>query len=229
MTRLEITPLAKALLKYDPLLSHPATAWILHHVLVSREDSPTTWNWFFCKSGLVTFTRDQFLDGLRAYIAGGTGQKYADRSLEGDFQILVRMYQGAAADGTADSLFYPSVFGVLGLVEKNTYQDRYRRILNPDVPPAAFLYCLSDYAQKTFPDAAVLDVEHLREAPGSPFQSFGITLPAFFEMMRHAPEKVKKSVHISHTAGMHTISFGKTDAAAFLKLVFTDVAQESWI
>lgn len=217
---LRTSPLARALLQHDPLLSHSSTAWILHHTLVSREDSPTAWNWFFCKSGLVTFTREQFLEGLRAFIAAGSNQKYSARSLESDFQVLTRMYQSAGEEG--DSLFYPSVFSPLGLIEKNAYQDRFRRVLNPPVPLGVFLYCLHTQAKLLFPDAIVLDLELLRAQERSPFLSFGLGLDEFFERMRRAGAEIKKAVHLSHTAGMHTISFGKSREAMLLDLAFKE-------
>lgn len=218
--RLRVTPFAAELMARDPLFSHPSTAWILHHVLVSREDSPTAWQWFFCKSGLATFTKEQFLEGLRAYIAASSNQKYAARSLEGDFHVLTRMYQSAGHEG--DALLYPSVFSPLGLIEKNAYQDRYRRILNPPVPVAVFLYCLALQARQLFPDAAVLDLELLRTQEGSPFLSFGLSLNAFFERMRGASADLKKVVTLSHTAGMHTIAFKKKMEADLLDLAFQE-------
>lgn len=154
-------------MRYDPYLTAPTTAWILHHRLVSRPDSPTSWRWFFCESGLVTFTRDEFLRALSAYLMTHSQQKFSERSLLSDFQVLVRMYQSSGQEG--ELLLYPSVFSALGLIQKNAYQDRYRRNLNPPVPITVFLFVCVCRPPNFFPTPVFWILSYCAAASIRPF------------------------------------------------------------
>ena len=217
------TPLAEDLLARDPTLSAPATAWILHHTLASSETHATAWHWFFCHSGLQSFTKAQFVSGLDRFIAGQTNQKYAARSLERDFDVLVRMYaERPDEEGARDSVFYPSVFADLGLIRHNRFHNRYLRVQDPPVPPAVFHYCLLDFTRRRFPDAAVIDLDLVRTLPGAPFLTFGVGMTAYIELHARLSPALHRKIALSHTAGMHTIAFGRTKKNELLDAAYRD-------
>lgn len=88
---LKVTDLGKIIYEYDPFFQNIGTAWLLHRNLVNSEDKATTWYWFFNEFDKKTFTQEEFLKSLKAYILLH-GEKVADSSLKRDFNCLKNTY-----------------------------------------------------------------------------------------------------------------------------------------
>src|SRR6056297_3381539 len=64
----EKTNLAKILLKFDPYFEDTATFWILHYFLCNKEESATSWFWFFNHFNYQEFNKELFIEKLIKFI-----------------------------------------------------------------------------------------------------------------------------------------------------------------
>ncbi|MGI6427392.1 MAG: DUF4007 family protein [Natronincolaceae bacterium] len=130
MIVLKPTEIAREILKNDRFFQQIGTAWILHRNLVKTPENATTWYWFFNKFEKTVFTKEDFLNDLKAYITTN-GQTVANTSLNRDFNCLKNTYEEERFDDISEYIEEGiiSYFSKLNLVKaenKNTY-----RKLNP--------------------------------------------------------------------------------------------------
>ena len=99
---------------------------------------------------------------------------------------------------------------------------RFTRNRNLPIPAAAFLYCLLDLRQRSFPDAAVLDLEKVAAAEGSPFGAFLLETGQFLELYQDLPAKIRKKIVLSSTAGMRTLQVGNISPRDVLEVAYSE-------
>ena len=124
--------------------------------------------------------------------------------------------------GSSDDNFYPSAFAKLGMLSHSKLTARFTRNRNLPIPAAAFLYCLLDLRQRSFPDAAVLDLEKVAAAEGSPFGAFLLETGQFLELYQDLPAKIRKKIVLSSTAGMRTLQVGNISPRDVLEVAYSE-------
>jgi len=140
----EKTNLAKILLKFDPYFEDTATFWILHYFLCNKEESATSWFWFFNHFNYQEFNKELFIEKLIKFIEITGGKVPAKSSLKKDFNVLTRMYLYDPTDHISPEDSLESPFKDLKLIRK---KDDFYKINIPDLnilPPEIFMYCLLD-------------------------------------------------------------------------------------
>lgn len=111
---IELTDIAKLILKEDPYLEELVTWQLLHYNLVSNEDQATTWYWFFNEYKGNKFNRDNLFNNLNSYILIKYGKEISERSLKDDISCLLNMYVDRSITSPEDNIESP--FAQLGLI-----------------------------------------------------------------------------------------------------------------
>ncbi|GAB4533274.1 MAG: DUF4007 family protein [Anaerolineales bacterium] len=143
----------------DPYLEDEGTLWLVHYHLACSREQATTWYWFFNHFVPTLFDKESFLAELEQWVATQQdGQDVARRTLERDFQVLVRTYlPSERRRSPEDALESPlAQLGLVTVEKKGTYRLRQPPIER--IPPLVMLYVL------------------LQEHPGQPRNALGINL-----------------------------------------------------
>ncbi len=216
---------AEQLLRYDRQLDWEETLWILHYNLVSQPDRATTWHWFFGHSGLISFTREQFLARLKKYIIQNSSQKFSPHSLEKDLQVLLRMYRSqqiAQQSNGQQGSFYPSPFTKLNLLTLWGEEERYIRTQQPKIAAEVFVYLLLRYIEQYQPQVTVIDLRKLAEKPSAPFKAIGMEAKQFYQLHESLPAPIRRRLQLSYTAGIWTITVVKLKAEEMLPEIYRE-------
>jgi len=154
-----LTSFGRMVWEHDPYLEDEGTLWLVHYHLACSREQATIWYWFFNHFAPTLFDKETFLTELAQWvIAQQDGQNVARRTLERDFQVLVRTYlPGERQRSPEDVLESPlAQLELLAVEKKGIY-----RLCQPPierVPPLVMLYVL------------------LQERPGQPRTELGLNL-----------------------------------------------------
>lgn len=89
----ELSDLGKLLAKYDPYLEDIFTLWILHSNIAKNIDEATTWYMYFNHCDASNLSKEQIEKiVLREVTKYANGQKFSEKSLGNDVDVLVNMY-----------------------------------------------------------------------------------------------------------------------------------------
>lgn len=112
-----LTPFGEMVWRYDRYLEDEGTLWLIHYHLACSEDSATTWYWFFNHFAYTIFDQETFIEELRQWVIHHEDRKpVARRTLERDFQVLIRTYLPSGLDRSPEDLV-ESPLAELGLIE----------------------------------------------------------------------------------------------------------------
>lgn len=89
----ELSELAGIIMQYDPYLEMAFTWWILHSNIVRNKEEATTWYLYFNYCDADDLDKEQ-IGGIlyRELLKYAKGQKFSDRSLYNDVDVLLNMY-----------------------------------------------------------------------------------------------------------------------------------------
>lgn len=146
MIVLDPTEIAREILKNDRFFQQLGTTWILHRNLAKNSENATTWYWFFNKFEKTVFTKEDFLNDLKAYVTTN-GQTVADTSLNRDFNCFKNTYEEEQFDDISEYIeegiiSYFSKLNLIKIEDKNIY-----RKLNPidkQLPAHIIMYSILD-------------------------------------------------------------------------------------
>ncbi len=128
----------------DPYLEDDTTLWLLHWLVSNNSATATIFFWFFNYFHRSEFSVDDIYSSLSRFIEDNTDRQFAQNTLKGDIQVLLRMYTKQSAHSD-DSMIMESPFSNLGLIsffsKEKTY--RSRLIKRSDIPVSVFGYALS--------------------------------------------------------------------------------------
>ena len=112
-----LTDLAKIILQYDPYFEKSFTWWILHSNIARNKEEATTWYLYFNYCDADDLDKDEICAILyRELLKYAKGQKFSDKSLYNDIDVLLNMY-GRVKDKTDPEDKSVSPFVQLGLVK----------------------------------------------------------------------------------------------------------------
>ncbi len=185
MIVLNPTETAGEILENDKFFQQIGTAWILHRNLVKTPENATTWYWFFNKFEKTVFTKEDFLNDLKLYIAANGGSA-ADTSLNRDFNCLKNTYEEEQFDDISEYIEEGiiSYFSKLNLMKakgKNTY-----RKLNPtskQLPAHIIMYSILDDFKDYSGHQNQIGIDELREKEGYIGRVFNLTHSLLMEKL----------------------------------------------
>lgn len=112
-----LTDLAKIILQYDPYFEKSFTWWILHSNIVRNKEEATTWYLYFNYCDADDLDKEEICAILyRELLKYAKGQKFSDKSLYNDIDVLLNMY-GRVKEKTDPEDKCVSPFVQLGLVK----------------------------------------------------------------------------------------------------------------
>lgn len=112
-----LTDLAKIILQYDPYFEKSFTWWILHSNIARNKEEATTWYLYFNYCDADDLDKEEICAILyRELLKYAKGQKFSDKSLYNDIDVLLNMY-GRVKEKTDPEDKSVSPFVQLGLVK----------------------------------------------------------------------------------------------------------------
>lgn len=211
-----VTEWAKSLIELDPYLDSRASSWILHYRLVTNDQGPTSWKWFFSETEANSFDKSTWIMGCKNWMEKEFKREISERSLSNDFSTMMGMY----SQGEKKDHFYPSPFLHLELVRYDEHLKKYFRNTTVHIPPMILLYLLLVFKNQYFADTGSIDLDFIRRLPDSPTRIFRLETDRVFEILEKLPAPWNKQIIVSRTAGMKTIGFGNLNESKLLKEVY---------
>ena len=204
-----LTPLAQRLLDpagWDPYLEDPGTPWLLHWQLLHHPERATLAYLLFTQFPADRFDKDQVLQWLERGLRNMPHVRATSRSLERDFDVLVRTYLPAhSARGHYGEDSFDSPLIELGLLRRLSRQNyEFVRGEQPSLPLALVAYAVVQFWQRTAPAQNTLALERLMYDPGSPGATFKLNESAFIERLLRIA--VILGLHYDDTAGVRVVS-----------------------
>jgi len=191
---------------WDPYLEDPATLWLLHWLLVSRQDRASTWHLAFTHFNADLFSSKDLIDWLLKVIAQNPNVRATPASLKRDVEVFLRTYTPSHVTKPAllseDTFDCPLVeLGLLRAVEHGLYQ--FIRGPKPSLPAVIFVYALMDFWEKTAPRQQALTFEQVLHGHGSPGGAFKLSENALVERLENLPRWTRLTY--SETAGQRQV------------------------
>lgn len=119
----ELSELGILVAKYDPYLEMDFTLWILHSHIVKNVEEATTWYMYFNRCDADDLGKDEIETILSREITKyANGQKFSDKSLKNDIDVLLNMYSKTKEKYDPEDKNV-SPFSKLGLIKK--YEGKY--------------------------------------------------------------------------------------------------------
>lgn len=88
-----LSPLGTLIEKYDPYIENPYTLWLMHSCIAKNKAEATSWYMYFNRCDANDLDKNQIYSILwreiNQYVAG---QKFSDKSLSSDIDVLLNMY-----------------------------------------------------------------------------------------------------------------------------------------
>jgi hypothetical protein len=176
--------------RWDPYLEDPATLWLLHWLLVSRQERASTWHLAFTSFNVDLFDSRNLVDWLMKIIALNPNVRATPASVKRDVEVFLRTYTpsrttkpGPLSEDTFDC---PLVeLGLLREVEHGIYQ--FVRGPKPSLPDVIFVYALMDFWEQTASQQQALTFEQILHGHGSPGAAFKISENALTERLERLP------------------------------------------
>lgn len=103
----------------DPYLEDDASLWLLHHRLV-RKGYATSYNLIFneLRKERMEFSKDSFVKFMQLKAEAGLNFVFNRNTIEGDFEVFVKLYLGTDASGKDKEEIVSGIFPELSLVRK---------------------------------------------------------------------------------------------------------------
>lgn len=191
----------------DPYLEDPATLWLVHWGLASRQTGPTTWYFLFNELRSSEFGQRSFLNELRRYESRFSNTPVSDETIERDWDCCIRCYVGSGSDRKVlgeDVLDCP--LAELDLLHRSGNDGYYfPRAPRPSLPPLVFAACLVDYLARLKSAANTVSFDQVAYAPGSPGQVFRISENYLVDLLGQLEGVTDGAVSFGATAGLRQL------------------------
>lgn len=214
----QLTPFGQMVWEHDRHLEDEGTLWLIHYHLACSREQATTWYWFFNHFAPTLFDRETFLTELEQWvIAQQDGQDVARRTLERDFQVLMRTYLPSERQRSPeDTLESPLTYlGLLSPVDKATY-----RLTQPAaerIPPLIMLYVLLQERPGEPRTESALNLLQALRQPMSVGRVFNLSAAALIEQIQRLEhEHPEYAVRLVRTGGLDQLQLPSVAPAKVL-------------
>ena len=203
----KFTPLGEKIFANDKYIEERGTLYLLHYKLASNKNLATAWYCFFNEFLMAEFSRDDFVEGLKKYIAMRDGSaEYSPRSLNDDFDCIINTYLPRQKLGKKN--FSPEnnidcPLGELGLIDvMNKNKRTYKKVTpSPDnLNPWIILSVIVDNAD----GRREIGLNELLTAPRNIGRIFNLDSVVMLEVL-YRLERLGQ-IKINRTAGLDVIT-----------------------
>ena len=88
-----LSPIGKLIAKYDPYIENPYTLWLMHSYIAKNKEEATAWYMYFNRCDANDLEKSQIYSILlREITQYASGQKFSEKSLSNDIDVLLNMY-----------------------------------------------------------------------------------------------------------------------------------------
>ena len=153
---------------WDPYLEDPASRWILHWEMATPGGPAYSWCWVFNVLREYEFSKESLVEGIAKACASKAAKAPSSETLARDVECLLHCYvEPANSKAAEDDLDCP--FRSLGLIQP-CFGRHYRFVVGakPSLPLEVFVYALTTYWIRRFPQSPTLSVQDLTYGEGSP-------------------------------------------------------------
>lgn len=208
-----LTPFGELVWRYDRYLEDEGTLWLIHYHLACGEDSATAWYWFFNHFAYSVFDQEMFVEELgRWAINREERTPIARRTLERDFQVLVRTYLPSSRQRSPEDLMESP------LAELELLQDlggRRYRLLQPDpnrLSPLIVLYALlRSQSSEPVVERQIRLAQALRE-PRSPGRVFNLGTASLMDVLNRMTARYPAyAVSFTRSGGLDQLTLPETN------------------
>jgi hypothetical protein len=179
-----LTDFGRAIFQKDPLLAQHSTQWLMHYFLSAPHGpGPAFWHHLVvsCFRTHSTFSREQILTHIGAFIEQTEGKTLSDRSIAGAANAFLGTYHSEEG------------LGELEIIEK--IGDTSYRVLEPEAPLVwVIAYTLIDFWLANFPQQITLNLNDL-SGPNGLTSIFMVSAGRLNRVLRAMQEEGYVEVH----------------------------------
>lgn len=213
-----LTDLGRLVYNHDRYIEEIGTLQLLHYKLSTNLNLATAWYFFFNEFNLTEFTREDFIEAIKKWIAmQEDGESVAVRSLADDFQCIMSTYlprykTNPTRVSPENNIDCP--LGELGLID---ILGRDKKIYRKAIPTAESLcpYTLLAIISEQAKEREEISLNELLTAPCNIGRVFNLDAITMLDML-YRIEKLG-AIRISRTAGLDVIRI--TERQSFLEWV----------
>lgn len=89
----KLSPMGELIAKYDPYIENPYTLWLMHSYIAKNKEEATSWYMYFNYCDANDLEKSEIYTILLRRITQYTaGQKFSEKSLSSDIDVLLNMY-----------------------------------------------------------------------------------------------------------------------------------------
>ncbi|MCH8241024.1 MAG: DUF4007 family protein [Planctomycetes bacterium] len=189
----------------DPYLENVGTVWLIHYLLASRPDGPTTWYWAFNHLSDLEFPVGRLVADLAQRAEANDWNRVAKTTLERDVNCFIRTYIPVKRSRTVaveDTLDCPLT--ELGLIDSIDSDGTYAFVRghHPSLPTNVFAFALLQFWKRIAPRSQSLGFYDIAYEVGSPGKVFKLSESAVVDHMREIAKVTRRRVRFSSTAGL---------------------------
>lgn len=219
-----LTPFGELVWRYDRYLEDEGTLWLIHYHLACSKDGATAWYWFFNHCAYTVFDQETFVEELGQWAINHEERKpVAQRTLERDFQVLVRTYLPTGRDRSPEDLMESPLaeLGLLEVVDRRQY-----RLLQPDpdrLHPLIVLYVLLQRCPgEPWPERQIGLTQVLRE-PMSVGRVFNLGAAGLIDVLNRLEMRYPEwAVRLVRAAGLDRLTLPKVEPLAVLERYYQE-------
>ena len=219
-----LTPFGEMVWRYDRYLEDEGTLWLIHYHLACREDNATAWYWFFNHFAYSVFDQETFVEELGQWALNYENRKpVARRTLERDFQVLIRTYLPSGRDRSPEDLM-ESPLAELGLLE--ALDGKRYRLLQPAPDRLHPLIVLRVLLQRRPGEPRTerqIGLTQVLREPMSVGRVFNLGAAGLIEILNRLEIRYPEyAVRLIRTAGLDQLTLPETEPMAVLERYYKE-------
>lgn len=219
-----LTPFGEMVWRYDRYLEDEGTLWLIHYHLACSEDNATAWYWFFNHFAYSVFDQETFVEELGQWALNYENRKpVARRTLERDFQVLIRTYLPSGRDRSPEDLM-ESPLAELGLLE--ALDGKRYRLLQPAPDRLHPLIVLRVLLQRRPGEPRTerqIGLTQVLREPMSVGRVFNLGAAGLIEILNRLEIQYPEyAVRLIRTAGLDQLTLPETEPMAVLERYYKE-------
>lgn len=222
---LELTSIARTILKHDPYLELDGTILTIQYLLATNEEQATAWYWFFNKLGVTEFDSETLNIYLSTYAEKAGAKKVQESTVQREIACLLGTYRRPEY-GTRETpeTVNPSPFARFGLLQV-LKDGRYKKlpIETSQINPKVFAFLLHKYWAEVLLKPSSITFDLIAKGDKSPALAFGLNE----EQTAHILDTISKLpgrnyLTFNRTGGYSIVTIEASQASKALQDYYAD-------
>ncbi|MDP1394445.1 DUF4007 family protein [Lysinibacillus capsici] len=169
-TEVLLTELANIVMQFDPYIKSKQTLSLLHYLLVTEEDTSTTWYWFFNVFNERVFNKTMLVEQLSKWTSENYPRAVSETTIKRDIDCLVQLYALKEYHNQTPEDVIKSPFEVLGLIQGTAGTNYLKASVNFKQNTGVLYVTLLKYCDKhAITEVSLTDLQNAEELWGCVF------------------------------------------------------------